>query len=232
MIFPGICAITLLACVSAPAPSRAALNAIGSPLPAPPSSLLASEAAFSPFASAVAADVERLLHSVPSPRPESLKALLSLRVHLSLHFANDQRALEAADQIRAMKSDPGDRATTGLITRAIVGARESRRDIRPADLASTAGTLLGQFFSTLAHTAEMEAALKRSRARLAAITRSSLQRELSILTTSASRNDAICTVEFADRLVRYRHQLTLMLPLRDALIRAHDQTLSTFNHLP
>ncbi|HRP05396.1 MAG TPA: hypothetical protein PLV87_10840, partial [Opitutaceae bacterium] len=232
MMFSGLCAGILLACTPVPDFPDADLGMIGKPLPASAASLLASEAAFSPFAAAIAADVERILHSQPQPSPEVHKVLLSLRVHLALHFADDQRAQEAAEEIRMAQPDPGDRAVTGLITRAIVGARSGRKNVEPALLAPDAGRLLGQLLSTLACNEEVGAALQRSRARIAAITLPSLQRELLTHISPYAGPGTTCTLALADRMVRYRHQLLLMLPLRDTLIEAHDKTLSTYSTIP
>src|SRR5690606_36178136 len=78
---------------------------------------------FPRLARSVAADADARLKTTNDVAEQKL--LLALRVHLALHLREDELALQLAEQIRASLADPGERAHSGLTTRAIV---ESQRD--------------------------------------------------------------------------------------------------------
>lgn len=178
--------------------------------------LVTTEADFAPFGRRVAAAVAGELTRTPPPDGARLKLLLGLRVHLALHFGDDAAARDAAGEIRALQTDPAERAHAGLTTEAIVAAGHD-----PVAFEK-------EFFTRLAalpRTPEMRAVLTRARERIAATTESALLNDVRQNIAPRLARGEPCTLEIADQLVRVRHRLAGILPLRAALLRAYDQWL-------
>ena len=189
-------------------------------LAVPPLQLVTTEAEFAPFAHRVAADVEAALRHQPPPEAARLKLLLGLRVHLALHSRDDATALDAAARIRALQTDPAERAHAGLTTRALVAGKHEERAFERE---------FTRLLRSLPLDPATRAVLVRAREKIAATTESALLDE--VRTTIAPRIAAgePCTLEIADQLVRVRHRLEGILPLRDAMLRAYDSALSVTN---
>jgi hypothetical protein len=198
--------------------SLALANALPGPylLTVPALQLVTSEKDFAPFARRVSDDVVAALRKRPTD-PAELKLLLGLRVHLALHFKEDTAALEAAEQIRSLQTEPGDRAHAGLTTRAVVAAGHQPEAFEKEFHRLLAG---------LPKSPEVRAALVRARARIAGITERSLLDEVRQQIAPRLERGEPCTLEIADQLVRIRHRLTDIVPLRDALLRAYDAAIS------
>ncbi len=186
-------------------------------LAVPPLELVTTEAAFAPFAQRVAADVAGALKRQPPPDPARLKLLLGLRVHLALHFHDDAAALDAAERIRALQTDPAEKAHAGLTTRALVASKHEPRAFERE---------FTRLLRSLPRDPATRAVLVRAREKLATTTETALLDE--VRTNIAPRIAAgePCTLEIADQLVRIRHRLEGILPLRDALLRSYDSVLS------
>ena len=152
----------------------------------------------------------------PSPNGARLKLLLGLRVHLALHFGDDTAALDAAGKIRALQTDPAERAHAGLTTEAIVAARHD-----PVAFEKEFSIRL----ATLPRTPAMRAVLTRARERIVETTEAALLDEVRRNIAPRLAHGEPCTLEIADQLVRVRHRLAEILPLRAALLRAYDQWL-------
>ena len=182
-----------------------------------PRQLVTSETDFAPFARDVAADVETALRSTPASDTARWKLLLGLRVHLALHFGDDAAALDAAERIQALQTDPGDRAHAGVTTRALVAAKHD-----PAKFEREFTRLL----AALPRSPEVRSALERGRARIAAITEQALLDEVQLKIAPRLAAGEPCTLELADQLVRVRHRLAGILPLREAMLRAYDVALA------
>lgn len=186
-------------------------------LAVPPLQLVTNETDFAPFGRSVSAMVAAELEQVPPPNGARLKLLLGLRVHLALHFGDDAAARDAAGKIRALQTDPAEHAHAGLTTEAIVAARHD-----PVAFEKEFSTRL----AALPRTPEMRAVLTRARERIAATTEAALLDEVRQNITPRLARGEPCTLEIADQLVRVRHRLAEILPLRAALLRAYDQWLN------
>lgn len=185
-------------------------------IPVPALQLVTSEADFAPFARRVYQDVEAALRASPSDTAE-LKLLLGLRVHLALHFRDDSAALDAAERIRNLQSDPAERALAGLTTRAVVAAHH-----KPLAFKREFSRLLEQ----LPRTPEIRTALTKVREKIEGITEQSLLDEVRTRIAPRLQRGEPCTLEIADQLVRVRHRLQDIVPLRAALLRAYDAAIA------
>jgi len=184
-----------------------------------------NESAFAPWARDLMTTVEQRLKVTAAHDASGLKLLLGMRIHLALHFSDDSCALDAARQIQGLQLTPGDRNVTGLITEAIVQARAGRKDVDPASLSDQVEIVLAKSLGRLPSSPANREAIQRSRDKLAAITEESLLAKICGEIAKIPKG-APCSLELADQLVRIRHQLILMLPLRDRMLRAHDQALA------
>lgn len=179
--------------------------------------LVNSESEFEPFARQVAADVDAALHETAASDVARLKLLLGLRVHLALHFRDDATALAAAERIRDLQTDASERALAGVTTRAIVAAQHDPHRFEQEFL-----TLLAE----LPRTAGMRATLQRAREKISGLSKETLLNELDSQVEPQLARGQLCTLEMADQIVRIRHRLTDILPLRDAMVRAYDAAVA------
>jgi hypothetical protein len=198
-------------------------------LPADAMMVVKNEAAFAPFAKRVAAEVERLL-GVPTAvdDPVTLGLLLSTRVHLAHHFADDEKAIATAAWIRSRQTDPASRAFAGLTTLASVAARRANPEAVPADSRyresfrrAFAGQLAG-----LPHTPEIVVMLRGQREKIAAITEASLWAETRDVIGPAITRRGECGLAEADQLVRVRHRLVSIVPIRTDTLQALDAAIA------
>ena len=203
--------------LSLPFAARAAVAEPVYALNVPALQLVTSEPDFTPFARRVAADVDSALRHQPALDNARLRLLLGIRVHLALHFGDDDAALAAAERIRALQAEPGERAHAGLTTRALVS---SHHDPRAFELEFT------RLLVALPRDPAVRTALGRARERMAALTEQALLDDVRQNITPRLARGEPCTLEIADQLVRIRHRLKGILPLRDAMLRAYDAALS------
>jgi hypothetical protein len=186
-------------------------------LAAPALNLATNEADFAPLARRVWADVDSALRAATPPDPARLKLLLGIRVHLALLFRDDAAALDAAARIRALQTDPAERAHAGLTTRALIAAGPDPRAFERE---------FTRLLATLPHDPALVAVLRRARERIAATTEAALLDEVRRNIAPHLARGEPCTLEIADQLIRIRHRLTGILPLRDAMLRAYDSALA------
>jgi hypothetical protein len=182
-----------------------------------PLQLVTSETDFAPFARQVFKDVVSALQSAPPPEGARLKLLLGIKVHLALHFGDNAAALDAAERIRELQTDPAERALAGLTTRALVASNHE-----PLAFGREFTRLLEQ----LPRDPAIRGALVRARQRIEAITEQSLLDDVRQNVVPRLARGEPCTLEVADQLVRVRHRLTGILPLREAMLRSYDVALS------
>ncbi len=182
-----------------------------------------SEAAFTPFAKRVATDVDRLLRSDPPTTGAQLQLLLALQVHLAIYFRDDRTALAAAAKIRELQTNPNERAHAGLTTGAIVAANYD-----PVAFEREFTTLL----RALPRNAAMRETLIRARTKISALTQEALISELKEVIAPRLVRGEPCTLELAEQLVRVRHRLKNVLPLREAMLRAYTTAIGDEGKLP
>jgi hypothetical protein len=180
-----------------------------------PVALVQDSGRFTRFAREVAAQVDQMLKA--SPDDTSHKMLLGLRVHLAIYLDEDQRALEVAERIRESQTDPGERAHSGLTTRALVS---SQRD--PVRFERDFTRLLG----ALPRDASIRAALVRAREKIEQISEESLLAEIRTNVAPRLARGEPCTLEMADQLVRAGHRLRTILPLRPAMLRSYTAAIA------
>ncbi len=198
-------------------------------LPADPMVLATDEAVFRPFAEKVRAEVERLL-GVPAAvdDPATFKLLLSTRVHLAHHFGDNEVAVATAAWIRSLQTDPDSRAFAGLTTLASVEARRRNPGTEPAD-ARYRKTFFDEFTRQLAglpRTPGIVTMLRGQREKIAAITEAALLAETRDVIAPALARKGYCGLGEADQLVRVRHRLTSIVPVRDETLRALDAAIA------
>lgn len=187
------------------------------PFTVPALQLVTTEADFAPFGRQVAATVAAELKQSPPPDGARLKLLLGLRVHLALHFGDDAAARDAANRIRALQTDPAERAHAGLTTEAILAAHHD-----PAAFERE----FSQRLAALPRTAAMREVLTRARDRIVATTETVLLDDVRQNLAPRLARGEPCTLEIADQLVRIRHRLAGILPLRAAMLRAYERALA------
>jgi len=194
-------------------------------LPEAPDQLMLDEAAYAPFARTVAADADRLLAAQPGPAREKL--LLGLRVHLALHFGDARTALRLAERIQAGQADPAERAFAGLTTRAMVAAwaDTGAKAGSPAFAAAFAREFAAQL-ATLPSTPEIAAMLRGQREKNAALSREALLREALDRIDPLVGRDGRAGLAAVDALVRTRHRLTEILPVRAEMLEALDRAIA------
>ncbi len=194
-------------------------------LPAPPMELMTNEEKFVPFAQTVKAEVDRMLAAKPDPAREKL--LLGLRVHLAHHFGENEVALKMAARIQALTSDPADKAFAGLTTKAAAVARASTGE--NAGSPRYGAVFRREFAAQLAQlpkTPEIAAMLKKQREKNAGISRDALLQEVKDKIAPAIARRGSATLEEVDQLVRARHRLTDILPVRGETLQALDQAIA------
>lgn len=190
------------------------------PLPAAVPAVVEDEAAFAVFAAPVAADVETQLAATPAPA--LAKMLLAIRVHHSLHTGADARALDSAARIKALLPEDANKAYAGLTAQAFVAARQASGG-RPGDGRFNAA-FARDFAARLAQlpaTPAMRAVLESQREKFAGMTAESLRGEIAAI---GSRREG--TLAEADQLIRLRHRLADLLPLRAELLRALETAIA------
>lgn len=182
----------------------------GFPLAAPVRELVTSPAAFGRFAGPVRRALE------PAPAGVDAKLLLGLRAHLALAAHDADAALRAAAELRALQTDPAERAFSGLVTEAQVAAW------RPG---AALDRELAVRLAALPATPAMTSLLCRQREKLAAVTPEALLAEADEL---GRRLDGrgVCDWIDADRIIRLHHRLANVLPLRETLVAAFDAALA------
>lgn len=199
-------------------------------LPAPPLELVQDEAKFTPFAREVGARVEELLGDPASvDDPATLRTLLSTRVHLAHHFADNEKAITTAAWIRSLQADAAGRAFAGLTTLASVAARRQHPGRPPSDPAYRA-TFRVEFdrrLAALPRTPGMTAFLRGQRQKIAEITESALLGETRDVIVPALARRGHCGLAEADQLVRVRHRLLSILPVREETLAALDAAVAT-----
>lgn len=196
-------------------------------LPSAPLELMTNEAKFRPFALLVGAEVERLL-GVPAALddPATLKLLLSTRVHLAHHFADNEKAIATAAWIRSLQTDPAGRAFAGLTTLAAVEARQRHPGAPPDDerYRQTFFDAFERHLATLPHSSATLTTLRGQRVKIGGITLEALLAEArDVIAALSGRNS--CSLVEADQLVRVRHRLESILPVRDETLRALDAAI-------
>lgn len=193
------------------------------PLAVAPARLVTEAAQFAPFAQAVAAEVERQLATLTAvDDPATLSLLLSTRVHLAHHFREDERALVTAAWIRSRQTDPAARAFAGLTTAAAVAARRAHPGARPGDpdFLRVFRTEFDRQLAGLPRTPEMAAFLRGQQDKMAGITEAALLAEVRDVIAPAIARRGYCGLAEADQLVRVRHRLQDILPVRGEMLAA------------
>lgn len=192
-------------------------------LPGPPLEVATNEAKFRPFAEKVAAAVEEQL-GVPAlvDDPAILKLLLSTRVHLAHHFADNDKAIATAAWIRSLQAAPAERAFAGLTTLASVAARRLHPGAAPGE-ARYRETFRREFsrqLEALPRTPEIVAMLRGQLDKIAGLTETSLLREVGEVIAPAIARRGFCGLKEADDLVRVRHRLVSILPVKHETLEA------------
>lgn len=198
-------------------------------LSAPPRELVRSEELFKPFALAVRADVERLLtEPARVDDPAALKLLLSMRVHLAHYFADNAEAVATAAWIRSLQTDPAEKAFAGLTTLAAVRAREENPGAGCGDAgyrASFAREFTRQL-AALPRTPQIAAMLQGQKAKISGLTEASLLAEVRDTIGPAIDRRGFCGLAEADQLVRVRHRLVSILPVKAETVAALDAAIA------
>lgn len=180
----------------------------------PPLELVQDTERFHAFARRLAVEVDRqLAGESAAATSDAQKKLLGLRAHLALYLGESEIALRTAATIRALQSDPAERAHSGLATQALVAARGDAAKFE-AEFA--------RLLVALPREAAIREVLLRGRARIAAMTEAALLGEFTGAAAAKFVASESLTVEQADAIVRVGHRLRTILPLRDAMLRAYD----------
>ena len=198
-------------------------------LAASPLELVTNEARFRPFAERVRAEVERLL-GVPAAvdDPATIKLLLSTRVHLAHHFGDNEKAIATAAWIRTLQTDPAGRAFAGLTTVASVEARRRHPGVE-SDNARYRETFRREFtrqLATLPSTPDITKMLRGQREKIASLTEAALLAETREVIAPALARRGYCGLAEADQLVRVRHRLVNILPVKSETLQALDAAIA------
>ena len=210
-------AVIVLSCACAAQPNRGCI------LPASPLTLVVDVKQFLPFALQISPKVATELRG--ASEPAELKLFLGLYLHLALETGNGPLALATAARIRALQSDPGERELTGLTTIAVVDARKvANADSGPAYRAAFEERF-GVLLATIPRSPAVRAALVKARERAAATDPAALVAEVRHNLERMKAGETCSWLEI-DQIVRARHRLSTIVPLREALVRAYDVGLA------
>jgi hypothetical protein len=160
--------------------------------------------------------------------PATFKLLLSTRVHLAHYFGNDERAIATAAWIRSVQVAPADRAFAGLTTLAAVAARRQNPGAAPEDPAYRAA-FAKEFavqLEALPRTPDIVAMLRGQREKIAGLSEASLLAEARDRIAPAITRRGYCGLEEADQLVRVRHRLVSILPVKTETLHAFDVAIA------
>lgn len=198
-------------------------------LPAAPLELVTDEAKFRAFAENVRREVERMF-GVPAAVDDraTLSLLLSSRVHLAHHFGDDEKAIATAAWIRSLQPDPALRAFAGLTTLAAVEARRQNPDAAPGEAAYRA-TFLREFtrqLNELPRTPEIVTMLRGQREKIARLTEAGLLAETRDVIIPALARRGYCGLAEADLIVRVRHRIVSILPVKSETLQALDGAIA------
>lgn len=202
---------------------------ISYPLTGAPLEVVTNAEKFEVFATEVAEGVERCL-AMPAlvDDPAALKILLSSRVHLAHHFGKNEKAIATAAWIRSLLTEPSDKAFAGLTTLAAVAAREENPGVAGDDPRSRA-TFAKEFarqLKALPHTPEIVAMLRRQREKNADMSEAALLSEVRDTIAPAISRRGYCGMVEADQLIRVRHRLVSILPIRTETLAALDEAIA------
>jgi hypothetical protein len=202
---------------------------IAYPLPGPPLEVATNEEKFRHFAEKVATGVEEQL-GVPAmiDDPATLKILLSTRVHLAHHFADNDKAVATAAWIRSLSTNPADKAFAGLTTLASVAARRQHPGAAPG-AALYRETFLREFSRQLAalpRTPEIVTMLRGQRDKIASLNETDLLKEVTEVIAPAIARRGFCGLKEADDLVRVRHRLVSILPVKNETLQALESAIA------
>jgi hypothetical protein len=199
------------------------------PLPASPLELVTHEEKFRTFAATVAADIERQL-GVPASvdDPATFKLLLSSRVHLAHHFGDNDRAIATAAWIRSLQADPADRAFAGLTTFAAVAARRGNPGAGPESAVFRAAfeKEFARLVGELPRTPAITAMLRRQRQKISDLSEAALLAETRDKIAPAIAKRGGCGLDEADQLIRVRHRIVSILPVRTETLRVLDAAIA------
>lgn len=224
MKFPRLLVLTVLICTVVSAGPDIRFE------PPPPAlELVISEQLFRPFAELVRAEVERLL-GVPEALddPGTMKLLLSTRVHLAHHFGDNRTAIATAAWIRSLQTDPANRAFAGLTTLASVEARRRLPGVAPGDpkFRETFRSEFAKQLLGLPKSPEIVTMLQGQLDKIKGITEETLLAEARDVIAPAIRRRGYCGLQEADMLVRVRHRLESIVPVRDETLSALEEAIA------
>ena len=155
---------------------------------------------------------------------DDVRLLQASRVHLAISYRNGQRALDAAQALKDLQSDPRKKAMTGLLTKAIVKAQERS----PDDLWSPYVMEVQRQFSAQLTLVEPGPSLEE----LQAMNRQYATMEAGALVTGFLENyeesvdaNGQLDLEAADALARVRHKVLDILPLTRAIRAAINEQI-------
>jgi hypothetical protein len=198
-------------------------------LPGSPLEVVTDESKFRPFAESVAAGVEELL-GVPAMVDDAatLKLLLSTRVHLAHHFADNDKAIATAAWIRSLQTAPAEKAFAGLTTLAAVAARRQHPGALPGDAAYRAAFRreFSRHLAALPHTPEIVAVLSAQREKVASLNEADLLKEVTAVIAPEIVRRGSCGIKEADGLVRVRHRLVSILPVKNETLEALESAIA------
>lgn len=221
--------LTLLLMMALPDINGRAAGEVRFALPADPMTVVTDEAVFRPFAETVRKEVERLLGEPAAlDDPATFKVLLSTRVHLAHHFTDNEVAIATAAWIRSLQTDPAGRAFAGLTTLASVEARRRNPGMEPAEpkYRDAFFHAFSRRLSDLPRTPDVVAMLRGQREKIAAITEPALLAEARDVILPAVKRKGYCGLDEADQLIRVRHRLVSIVPVRGETLRALDDAIA------
>lgn len=181
-------------------------------VPRPVSRVALTDVDFDPFAAEVMREVTmRLAQMDPEAWPMMLHAI---QIHIALHRGDAESALLAAKRIRRSLPEGPIRDYAGLTAKALVDAqrRTGRWSGDPEFNRVFADEFAAQL-ATLPKTLEMRGVLEHQVSKYTQLTSAAVHREITTFTETFGPRDH-CTLAEADQLVRWRHRLADLVPVR------------------
>ena len=211
-IFAAACVVLAAAVAAAPSAPRYAL-------PASVVTLIVDGSGIREFAANLRHDADAALAGPAMPADEA-RRWLGLSVHLALLAGVDVKAQAAAERLRELQPDPAVRAYTGVTTHALCVVRRSGG----GSDAAAFGREFARRLAELPRTTEMRDVLERQRARSAALTAESVHADASVLAARVGTAPHV-DVATADEIIRLRHRLVDLVPLRAVTLAALDAAI-------
>jgi hypothetical protein len=187
--------------------------------------LVRSRDAFAPLGVEMRAWTKRVKSGPHGQRAEVRASLRITMLHLDLHDGRFTGPLEVVEELRAEIADPLRKALTGLTTEAIVAAR---REVDPKPAKTYLAVFRRHFSHRIAALPQTESTsgLSALRDKLADTRLDAILEDIDHRLAPKVAKIGYIEYKTADEIIRYRHKIADILPIRDTMIEIIEDTMA------